>query len=55
MIALWDQDTNNAIYASSQNIHVMRDTVANMLNVDPNSIVLKRLTLVADLVKEFCY
>ena len=41
-IAFWDQNTNKyTIYASSQNIHVIRDTVAYMLNVDRNSVRFK--------------
>ena len=57
VIASWDQATNKyTIYASSQNIHVMRDVVASMLNVDS-----KRIRFVASAVgggfgsKNFCY
>ena len=57
VIASWDQATNNyTIYASSQNIHVMRDAVASMLNVDR-----KLIRFVASDVgggfgsKNFCY
>ena len=57
IIASWDQATNKyTIYASSQNIHVMRDAVASMLNVDS-----KRIRFVASDVgggfgsKNFCY
>ncbi|MEC9101450.1 MAG: molybdopterin cofactor-binding domain-containing protein, partial [Pseudomonadota bacterium] len=57
IIASWDQATNKyTIYASSQNIHVMRDVVASMLNVDS-----KRIRFVASDVgggfgsKNFCY
>ena len=57
VIALWDHDTNKyTIYASSQNIHVMRDTVANMLNVDRNSVRFKAFDVGGGFgSKNFCY
>ena len=56
-IALWDQDTNKyTIYASSQNIHVMRDTVASMLNVDHTSVRFKAFDVGGGFgSKNFCY
>ncbi len=57
VIASWDKATNSyTIYASSQNIHVMRDAVARMLNLDR-----KLIRFVASDVgggfgsKNFCY
>ena len=56
-IALWDQETNKyTIYASSQNIHVMRDTVASMLNVDRTSVRFKAFDVGGGFgSKNFCY
>ena len=56
-IAFWNQDTNKyTIYASCQNIHVMRDTVANMLNVDSNSVRFKAFDVGGGFgSKNFCY